>query len=171
MKNNNNKKFYSTKIFTNKYSNSPSSSPQNINSSPKINTNNQSNLKNNSSNITLPNIQKPYFQNNKHNISNNNILPNFSSQISKYPQISVPPPQQKVDIKTGIFDSIKAGFFISMGSRLFDGIFGSRELKVIENNDDNKCLELKEMLDKCMKENNESCKDFYDKMKNYNCKL
>jgi hypothetical protein len=160
MTNNNNKKFSSPKIFTKKYSNLPSSSSKN-------DTNNQSNLKNNSSNITLPNIEKEKIinqypiPNNKSNISNNVPLPNLSSQTSKYSQIYVPPIPNRLEVKTGIFDSIKAGFFMSMGSRLFDGIFGNREVKVIENKEDNKCLELKEMFEKCMKENNESCKDFF----------
>jgi len=59
-----------------------------------------------------------------------------------------------------------------MGSRIFDGIFGSREVKVKENMENNKCLELKDMLEKCMLENkNESCREFYEKMKEYNCKV
>ena len=170
-----NNNFSSPKIFNKKYSNVPinvSNKDKIIKSSPTI-----SSQSNNSSNIKpSPIISSQKEFNNLPNIYDKEKIiklfptPNINKS-NNYPQIYLPPISQKVEVKTGIFESIKSGFFMSMGMRVFDEIFGSREVKVIENKENKECLELKKMLEKCMLENNNGCKEFYENMKKYNCKV
>jgi hypothetical protein len=161
-------------------SNTSSNNPPNIfssnnssNTPPNIFSSNTSSNNISSNNISSNNLNKNKIIENVDAKDNNVKLPPikpFPTPNQQNLPVYIPTPSQKVEVKTDIFEAIKTGFFISIGQRVFDGIFGNREVKV-ESENKSKCLELKEMYEKCIKEDNNNCKEFYEKMKEYRCKL
>jgi hypothetical protein len=178
------KTFSSNTFSSNNSSNNPSnifSSNTSSNNPPKTfssntSSNNTFSSNTSSNNISSNNLNKNKIIENVDTKDNNAKLPPIKSfptpnqQNQQNLPVYIPTPSQKVEVKTDIFEAIKTGFFISMGQRFFDGIFGNREVKV-ENENTSKCLELKEIYEKCIKEDNNNCKEFYEKMKEYRCKL